>query len=274
MSIIVDMKLCISTLACPTWTLDQIIAGCAQAGVQGIDFRGIGDELDITRLPEFNQRLDETLARFREHGLSMPCLNTSIRLITPHAEEWNSFLDECQRYAQLAGQCGTMYLRVFGGAIPNTMTRDQARMLGERHLRQISKICRTHGCKVALETHDAWRTSDEVLELVHALTPDEVGVLWDIEHPIHGGEEVERTVQRLHRYICHVHIKDCVVEEGRRVSKLLGQGVVPIRECVQALRDTGYDGWWSLETEKRWDAQAPEPEQSIPQFVRYMRSLG
>src|SRR5690606_22139309 len=65
MSIILGMKLCISTLACPTWTLDQIIAGCAQAGVQGIDFRGIGDELDITRLPEFNRRLDETLARFR-----------------------------------------------------------------------------------------------------------------------------------------------------------------------------------------------------------------
>ncbi len=268
------MKLCISTLVCPSWALDQIIDGCVQAGVQGIDFRGIGDELDITRLPEFNEHLDQTLARLREHNLAMPCLNTSIKLITPDTEKWNDFLEECQRYAQLAGRCGTMYLRVFGGSIPEGMSREEARVLGERHLRQLSKICRPHGCRPVLETHDAWKTSDQVLELVHELTPEEAGVLWDIEHPYGAGETVEQTVQGLRRYICHVHVKDSITSNGKRMNKLLGEGNLPIRECIQALRDINYDGWWSLETEKRWMKEAPEPEQSVPQFVQYMRSLG
>lgn len=267
------MNLCISTLACPAWTLDQIIDGCVQAGIQGIDFRGIGDELDLTKLPEFNQHLDQTLARLRENRLDMPCLNTSIKLIEPDSQQWNAFLDECHRYAQLAGRCGTMYLRIFGGSIPQGMTRDEARVLGQRHLRQLSKICRPHGCKPVLETHDAWRTSDEVLELLHAFIPEDAGVLWDIEHPFNAGEPVKQTVERLRPYICHVHIKDRVITDDGRLNTLLGEGDLPIVECVQSLRETGYDGWWSLETEKRWMKQAPPPEQSVPQFATYMRSI-
>lgn len=271
--IIAVMKLCISTLACPSWSLDQIIDGCVQFGIQGIDFRGIGAELDVTRLPEFNERFDKTLARLRAHRLVMPCLNTSIQLITPDARAWNAFLEECHRYAQIAGKCGTMYLRVFGGSLPDGMTRDAARVLGERHLRQLSKICRPHGCKPLLETHDAWRTADEVLELIHAFVPEDAGVVWDIEHTCNAGEPPDQTVQRLRRYIDHVHIKDAVITGGSRVNMLLGEGNLPIHECVRGLRDNGYDGWYCLETEKRWQKDAPDPEQSIPQFAQFMRSL-
>ena len=30
---------------------------------------------------------------------------------------------------------------------------------------------------------------------------------------------------------------------------MVGHGVVPIADCVQVLRDAGYDGWLSLEFE-------------------------
>jgi sugar phosphate isomerase/epimerase len=42
------MKLTYSTLACPDWTLPQILDAAVAAGIAGIDFRGIGPELDIT----------------------------------------------------------------------------------------------------------------------------------------------------------------------------------------------------------------------------------
>jgi hypothetical protein len=41
---------------------------------------------------------------------------------------------------------------------------------------------------------------------------------------------------------------------------------------IEALRAIGYDQWICLETEKRWHPQAaPEQEQSLPQFVHYVR---
>src|SRR5687768_1457440 len=106
------MKLAISTLACPEWSLDQIVAACRSSGIEGIDFRGIGKELDITGLPEFNEGLDATLRKLRDLGIAMPCLNTSVRLIEPDAGQWIAMLEEVQRYARLAARCATQYLRI------------------------------------------------------------------------------------------------------------------------------------------------------------------
>src|SRR3954454_5927648 len=72
------MKLTISTLACPDWTLAQILDACAAAGVGGVDFRGRGPEIDVTRLRDFTLDLPLTLAEFRARGVAMPCFTTSV----------------------------------------------------------------------------------------------------------------------------------------------------------------------------------------------------
>ena len=267
------MKLCFSTLVCPAWTINQIIAAAAQNGISGIDFRGVAEEIDITRLPAFNDELDETLARLREHGLEMPCLNTSITLVSPAPQRWQMMLEECQRHVHLALRTGTRFLRVFGGAVPKGMTREEARAMSQRRLRQLEKICRGSGCQVLLETHDDWSTSSEVLELLHEFNPNEVAALWDIEHSYRKGESPAETAAHLRRFIRHVHVKDSLREDGKYMPLLLGQGDLPLRECAHVLHESGYDDWICLETEKRWHSEAPDPEQSIPQFAQFMKSI-
>src|SRR5438477_13004184 len=139
------LKLCFSTLICPSWTLEQIIAAAASSGARGIDFRGIGSEIDITRLPDFdpNDGLAVTINSLRRAELEMPCLNTSVTLVTPAAERWQQMLDECSRHAQIAARSGTTFLRIFGGSIPKDMSHDEGLTLAKRHLRQLIKVC--HG---------------------------------------------------------------------------------------------------------------------------------
>ena len=72
------MKLCFSTLACPTWDLRTIIDTAAANGIEGVDFRGLGSEIDVTKLPAFNAELGATLAFMRERNVAMPALNTSV----------------------------------------------------------------------------------------------------------------------------------------------------------------------------------------------------
>ena len=72
----------------------------------------------------------------------------------------------------------------------------------------------------------------------------------------------------------HVHIKDTIRTDGKSVPMLLGEGELPLGECLKALKDVGYAGWTCLETEKRWHTDGPEPEISVPQFAEYMRSNG
>src|SRR5688500_6780647 len=201
------MKLTFSTLACPTWDLGTIIDTAAANGIEGVDFRGVGEEIDVTKLPAFNGELDATLAFMRQRRVAMPCLNTSVTLVAPAPERWAAMLDECQRYAQLASRTGTRFLSCFGRVVPAGMTRAHARSRAQRHLRQLAKICRPNGCQVVLETHDAWSTSGEVLELIHEMSPDEAGVLWDMEHTHRRGEPSRETGEKLKRYVKSVHIK-------------------------------------------------------------------
>lgn len=268
-----EIRLCFSTLACPDWTLRQILEGAAASGYQGVDLRGIGEEIDITRLPAFTSEIEATLAFFREYNIEMPCLNTSVTLVSPSAQRWQEMLDECTRYAHVAARTGTPLLRIFGGAVPPDMTRDEAVTMARRHLRQLVKICHAHACRPVLETHDAWVAVPQVMELLREFTPDEVGVLWDIEHTHRAGESAGDTVAGLRRFIRHVHFKDSLRIDGRNDPRLMGEGDLPIAECVSALRHIGYSGWISLETEKRWHAEAPDPEVSIPQFARFMKPL-
>ena len=63
-------------------------------------------------------------------------------------------------------------------------------------------------------------------------------------------------------YAVHAHAKDFLLKrespgEGWFPTRngwalrgtVVGHGVVPIADCVQVLRDAGYDGWLSLEFE-------------------------
>ncbi|HSV13310.1 MAG TPA: hypothetical protein VLI90_03580, partial [Tepidisphaeraceae bacterium] len=86
------MKLTVSTLSCPAWELPRIVQTAQACGITGIDFRGLGAEIDITRLPLFNEELDQTLAFLRAHGIELPCLNTSVTLISPAPERWSAML--------------------------------------------------------------------------------------------------------------------------------------------------------------------------------------
>lgn len=265
------MRLCISTLVCPTWSVPQMVGAAAAHGISGIDFRGVGDEIDITRSTQFHAELKQTVALFRQHALAMPCLNTSVTLVSPAADRWQMMLDECHRYAQLAPQTHSQYLRIFGGAVPKGMTPEEALAMARRHLRQVVRICEAQSCMPLLETHDEWATTPAMLSLLEGFEQRQVGVLWDLEHPYRRGEVPAETAAALRTFVRHVHVKDSVRVDGRNAPRLLGEGDLPLVEMFRALGAINYDGWMCLETEKRWHADAPEPEQSIPQFVQYMK---
>jgi fatty-acyl-CoA synthase len=101
-----------------------------------------------------------------------------------------------------------------------------------------------------------------------------VSALWDSHHPYRVGESVDEVVQALDGHIAHVHVKD-----ARRLDSdpygwqlvLLGEGEVPVREQLQALRQQGYQGYVSVEWEKKWHPEIPDPEVALPQHIALLK---
>ena len=46
---------------------------------------------------------------------------------------------------------------------------------------------------------------------------------------------------------------------------------VPVRDSVTTLVRRGYDGWVSIEWEKKWHPQIAEPEVALPQHAKLLR---
>jgi len=88
------------------------------------------------------------------------------------------------------------------------------------------------------------------------------------------GESAEEVIALLGKRIVHVHVKD-----ARRVGPngsdwqlvLLGEGEVPVRQQLEALQRAGYAGYVSIEMEKKWHPELPEPEVALPSGIAWLR---
>ena len=98
------------------------------------------------------------------------------------------------------------------------------------------------------------------------------GALWDTLHPCRVGELPTETAERLGERCRHVHVKDGRPANGENWElTLLGEGAVPVPEILSTLHTRHYDGWLSVEWEKKWHPEIAEPEIAIPQHAEILR---
>jgi sugar phosphate isomerase/epimerase len=268
------MKLAFTTLGCPDWDLPTIIARAKEYGYDGIDFRGLQGVMNIYELPEFSTELERTKRMIRESGLEVSCFSSSVQLFSREKLEQN--LREIEQFSRLCREFETRYIRVFGGGIGETK-REEAVATVCAHLEQMSGIAGEYGVKLLLETHDDWTSCADVKAVMERLGQDKAAVLWDVHHPYRMlDEQPEATWQAIGPRIEYTHWKDSTRRDAdsRDYSYcLMGQGDIPLAEIFTLLKKNGYDGWFTLEWEKKWHPEIEEPEIALPQYVEYMRYL-
>jgi sugar phosphate isomerase/epimerase len=265
------MKLAFTTLACPGWTLEQAAAAGRAAGYEGLELRLLDGEVVGPELSAGGRkRVRDVLAA---NGLALVCLDTSVRIAQPGAAARDKQLHDGLLMLEMAAELGAPMIRVFAG--PPEGTSDEDAIAGAiATLKPLADKARLLGVAVALETHDAFCSSETVARVLAETSPETTGALWDLLHPYRIGEAPETTLARLRDRLLHVHIKD-----GRPKPEggpnwdltLLGQGAVPTREILSALKAAGYDGWLAVEWEKKWHPTLAEPEIALPQHAEKLR---
>ncbi|MCK4872033.1 MAG: sugar phosphate isomerase/epimerase [Phycisphaerales bacterium] len=266
------MKLAFSTLGCPGWSLEQVIAAAKRYGFEGVELRGIAGELDIRRLPDFSgDGVVRSRALFEAAGIDIVSVDSSSRLFQVEANELRSSIGEAEEYVALAGRIKAPLVRVFGGYIPEDVTLDEAVARFAHNLRQLGDLAQKMGVVVASETHDSFLTGRVLSEVMKQTDHESVGVVWDVSNCYWTGEPIERTAALLAPFLKLVHIKDSVFDGRQAHLRFIGDGDVPIRDVLMILSDLGYDGYLSYEWEKVWQPDLPEPEEAFPQYIEMMR---
>ena len=266
------MKLSASTLGCPDWTLDQILARFKAYGYDGVELRGIGPDLDLTQSAHFATpgALEKTRQNFLDAGLEICCVDASARFTDADAGERAKHAEEARRAIDLAVALGAHLVRVFGGAIPEGGSRAVSQGFLVENLRALGDYARSAGgnVSVVLETHDAFSTGAQVADALAQVDHPAVGALWDLHHPFRAGEFPAETFAALSPYVKLTHAKD---SRPGGTYCLLGEGDVPVREMLALLHTGGYDGYVSVEWEKRWIPELDDPQEALPQYATTLR---
>jgi sugar phosphate isomerase/epimerase len=266
------MKLAFSTLGCPEWGWDDVLSSASDLGYDGVEIRGLSNELYAPSIPEFTPRhLSETKARLKRLNLAIPCLASAC--VFGAETGFHTALSEGKAYIDIAKALDAEFVRVMceDTAAPE---KNVDTTLVNKALMELGAYAAARGITVLLETNGWYADTNRLTELFLEVQSPGLGILWDVHHPYRFfGETPQETAGRIGKWVKYIHIKDSIVENGKVRYKMLGEGTLPIKDFLSALDDIGYDGWYTLEWIRRWDMTLEEPGIAFAHFIGYMRDL-
>ncbi len=264
------MKLSFSTLGCPDYGWTEIYTLAKDCGFHGIEMRGLGGDIfSVHASPFRKENLADTKATLKRLKLEICCLSSgcALRDTDRHAET----IEELKEYITLAQELETPYIRVLGDltAEPGEDFPDENVI---EPMKILAPIAEDAGVTLLIETNGVYSDTARLADVLARIGSDNVAALWDWNHPYrYNGESPETTIKNLGAFIKHCHIKDSVMENGKVVYKLVGEGDLPkMEEYMKALRSLNYEGYISLEWLKQYAPDLTEAGIVFPHYVHFM----
>lgn len=135
--------------------------------------------------------------------------------------------------------------------------------IGNNTPEEATTLCREMGVRFNIENHPQ-KTAQEILKVVDGGN-EWLGVCIDTGWLGTQAANAPEIIRRCGRLVRHTHIKD-VKAAGAHETCLLGEGIVNVADCLNALKEIGYTGWYSWEDE-------PEDRNPFDSAVRNRRWL-
>ncbi|WBB59210.1 sugar phosphate isomerase/epimerase [Streptomyces sp. WMMC500] len=245
------MRLAFSTLGLPQLPVAEVARLARDGGYQGVELRCHPEEPVHTGLG-IEERAD-VVEEFAAAGVEILTLAGYAGAAAPGDDE--PVITEMRALLELARDLGADHVRVFprGGEQPAV----EADPTAARRLAAVAPYAADLGVRVLLETHDSHRTGADVARVLDLVGHKSTGALWDVMHTWLGGEEPQESFGALSPYLGYVQVKDAASREDLTPLPL-GEGTMPLAECLAVLTEAGWDGWLCWEYEKRWFPEARE----------------
>jgi sugar phosphate isomerase/epimerase len=187
-------KLGFSTIGCPDYGIDQVIAMAKDNGYEGVEIRFLHGTVDLASLSEFSAAgIADTRRRFDDAGIAVVGINTGVRMNSLDADTREKQKESARVNLGIAEDLGAKYLRVFGGPIPPEQDREKTLDAIAAGLGEVADLTSASGVESLIETHDDFCKSASVLDLYTRGASDNLAVLWDTLHSYRHGETAEDT---------------------------------------------------------------------------------
>ena len=251
------MKLAFSTLGCSGLPLADVVALALETGWTGVELRAAADEPVHIGL----SAAERVQVRAALDGVTALCVASYVKVAAEGDDD--ACVADALAHAQLAADLGIPAVRVFPGApAPGTGqlspgAAEPGPDADDRAVRRLAAIAPQlpDGVQIWLETHDSHPRGVDVARILQRVGDERVRAIWDVLHPWRHDEPLTVTAAALHPYLAHVQVKDAL-SGTERTPLPLGAGTVPLRDALDLLARQAYQGWLSLEWERKWHPEA------------------
>jgi sugar phosphate isomerase/epimerase len=267
------MKLAFSTLGCPEWSFEQILDNAQQMGFEGIEIRGIENEMNVAKIPYFQEfQWKDTKKQLEQHGIEIVNLGTSASFHDP--AKWDASVTEAKEAIDAAEYLGVPYIRIFGDQVPNPAEREKTLRLIAEGWTEVYRYSEGKQVTPLVEVHGHFNNVEIFKDTFRYFEHPKFAVLWDIEHSY---KVYERNFLEffgfIRKYTRHVHIKDTKKINGEWKLQNLGKGAIPIAMHISLLSVSNYDGFISLEWEKKWHPELDDCSVAFPEYIDLVRKV-
>lgn len=209
--------------------------------------------------------LSDVTERLKQYNIQIISINDIANVERTDDDAVRETLAETEKLSAVAQQLGCDCIQLVPLLALEGRPEDEVIELTAKNIARICDIGAKYGVRFQLEPV-SWSPINSLRltqKLIRAVGRDNFGTVIDFFHLFVGGGTTPDDVRHFDpSRIYHIHFCDCrLPKEGEVFDETIlrgmyaGEGEVPIEEWVQAVKDTGYDGWWSYEliSAHRWE---------------------
>ena len=169
--------------------------------------------------------------------------------IEEDAEYRQKRIDYTRGALELADELGAGYISVEpGGPLPEGRSHRWGMETFVQSLREVVPTAERLGVDLLVEPEPDLliETTDQFLDFMDRVDSDAIGCNFDAGHLFCVGEDPAAQVETLAEYTGHYHLEDIAADRTHEHTQL-GDGAMDIDAFLQAVEDSGYDGFVTVE---------------------------
>jgi sugar phosphate isomerase/epimerase len=246
------MNLCFSTLPCPELDCNGLAEACRKYGIGGVEIR-LSPSGEIYagagRASESHRKI------LNNAGVRVTDIGSGVCIKRQDA----ATLEKLKDAIDIADIMGASAVRVFLGNFLEKKNGPREEIIHGEIVNMLKSGCdyaAEKNVRVWVETHNEYSRGKVLRRLMEDAARGNIGIIWDIIHPLEENEGVYETYEYIGKYIEHIHIKDARPSPDENAASWeympIGQGRAPLGDIINILKRADYKGYYSLEWENAW----------------------
>lgn len=237
-----------------------------QAGFNGLEMAGtkVHDYLEAGQNP------DAVIQKLKEYNMQIISINDVAHVERTDDASIHQMLKETESLSRFAQDVGCDCIQLVPLLALEKRPWAEIRQLTANNIRRIADLGAQYGVRFQLEPV-AWspiHSLSQSLELIDEVGRDNFGMVIDFWHLWYGGKTTPDDVAKMDpNLIYNIHFGDgkknppgTLCDETDLRGHYAGNGDIPMNDWVDAVKASGYDGWWSYElvSAKHWQMDTQE----------------